>query len=111
MNNPQARGRLIIDLDTVRKDRNKQEYRYVNRARVISHNLEEVGDGRIIDKIVTQLLELYPDGDMMLYIYREGMQVFNPMFLSEWFKKGDIPENFKLSSQERLTKKDKENAD
>jgi hypothetical protein len=95
IHNKQARGRLIIELDTVRKQSNNSEYRYVNRARVLSHNLEEVGDGRIIDKVVTQLLELYPEGDMMLYIQREGRNSFNPMFLSEWFKKKEQPENFK----------------
>lgn len=93
--NEKAKGAVTIELDSVKKSRNDKEYRYIPRARCLEYGLEEVGDGPIIKKLVDQFLELYPEGDRMLYIIRDGKHVFNPMLIKEYGKSGNQPEHLK----------------
>jgi len=71
---------IRIELDTVRKDINGQEWRWVNRASACG--MEESGDGRVIVNLCQRLLEGGYTGEVM--VYRDETPCFNPLSLELW---------------------------
>lgn len=85
---------LVIELDTVKKTRGRHEWRPVNRARF--RDIEEVGDGFILTKLMARILELEPTQNRSLvYVYRDGTLCFNPIPLEDWLKKKEQPPQLK----------------
>ena len=74
-----------IELDTVWKARNGQEGRRVNRARF--RDLEEIGDGAIICRLMRRALAIWPDlGGVS--VWRGGECCFAEMPAETWASAG-----------------------
>lgn len=86
-----------IQLDSVKKHRNKQEYRYVPRA--TWQDMEVVGDNNIISRLCHQISLRFSCDSGTVEVFREGTPVFNPMPLKTWLKSdpfaGEQPEHLR----------------
>ena len=74
---------LRIELDEVKKWRNKSEFQRVPRAR--HGNLAITGYGKIVAKICAELSEIY-DGTEMVEVWRGDMLCFQPQTLERWIR-------------------------
>jgi len=75
---------IRIELDSVTKWRNTKEYRTVPRARCEEYDMEVVGDGLIVKKLIRDLYEQNPQisGDVM--VFRSGTLCFTPAPIKSW---------------------------
>ncbi len=80
---------ILIELDSVRKDSNKSEYRNVNRAVCREFGLEVIGDGPIIKKLLKDLDEHNCDISRGVEIRRSGVLCFNVVPLNLWINPPD----------------------
>ena len=74
---------IKIELDEVKKWRNKTEYREIPRAKC--GNMEVIGYGEIVARLCAELAELY-DGAKMVEVFRGGTLCFKPRELQNWAK-------------------------
>jgi len=77
---------IRVDLDTVKKYRNKQEWRPVQRARILSHDLEVVGDGPIIKHVCKLFTEKYPQIDAYVEVFRGDTCCFEKTPISAFMR-------------------------
>lgn len=86
---------FIIELDSVRRYRNKQEYRTVNRAKCTELGLEVVSDQSVIVLLCKKMRDLGIVGQVR--VCRQGKEVFAAENLNIWadnkFGKGTQPEH------------------
>jgi len=75
---------IRIDLDSVTKWRNKNEYRNVPRARCEEFDLEVVGDGRIVQRLAKKLYEEKGQIDATLVVFRGVTPCFTPTPIKTW---------------------------
>ena len=73
---------IRIELDEVKKIRNKHEYRMVGRASFDGH--EVVGDGFIIKNLCAKLLDNRYDPQSIVEVFRGKTLCFHPKTLHEW---------------------------
>lgn len=74
---------IRIELDAVRKWRNKQEYRTIQRARAKGH--EVTGDGMLIERLCKTLISEGGEApDEQCEVWRGGTLCFSALNLSEW---------------------------
>lgn len=73
-------GQHIITLDSVRKNRNAQEWRNVGRA--MCGPFESVGDGENIRHVARQMIESGLSGEVE--VWRGGTLVFAAAPLEKW---------------------------
>ena len=74
---------LKIELDEVKKWRNKSEYREIPRARC--GNIEVIGHGKIVSRLCAELAELYDEAEMV-EVWRGDVPCFKPRKLGFWAK-------------------------
>ena len=74
---------LKIELDAVKKWRNKSEYREIPRARC--GNTAVIGHGRVIAQLCAELAEVY-QCDEMVEVWRGDTLCFKPQELGFWAK-------------------------
>ena len=91
---------IEVYMDSVRKYRNKSEYRLQNRA--VCMGKEYVSDGETIKPLLASILADNPSlTGSDVYIYRGATLVFNPMPIDEWASgralRGEQPEHLKRS--------------
>jgi hypothetical protein len=86
-----------IQLDSVRRDRNKNEYRMVPRA--TWQDMEEVGDQKIVAALCRKISMRFSCDLGTVEVFREGTPVFNTMPLKTWLKSnpfaGEQPEHLR----------------
>jgi hypothetical protein len=102
---------IIIQLDSVKKYRNKSEWRPVNRASTTYKDtyIEVVGDGHVILQILDRLYTFYNCPITAYVEVRRGeMPVFKSMPLNQWLfpEKQAIPEGLLQYQQSRRENKD-----
>ena len=72
---------IKIELDEIKKWRNKSEFQRVPRAR--HANREVTGYGKIVAKLCAELAEVY-EGTEMVEVWRGTMLCFEPQTLEQW---------------------------
>jgi len=75
---------IRIDLDSVKKWRNNQEYYTLPRARCEEFDLEEVGTGRIIKRLAKRLYEEKGQIEASLVVFRGVTLCFTPAPIKSW---------------------------
>lgn len=97
------REEIRIELDSVKKHRNAQEWRNVNRASACG--IEVTGDGTLIDKLCQSLIDAGHAPDTPASVWRNGTPVFRANNLRIWAKgsalAGAQPEHLKGASKRR----------
>lgn len=73
---------LRIELDSVRKYRNRAEYRPMNRASLGELSIE--GDGPLIGRLCALKIEAGGDPQSLVEVYRDETLCFRAKPLSEW---------------------------
>lgn len=88
---------IDIQLDRVKRHRNKSEWRWVMRASW--NNMEEVGDHAIIQSLIRRIAEEYPRFNGLVTVSRGDTPVFHATPIKTWLKPnpfaGKQPEQFK----------------
>ena len=89
---------LRIEMDSVKKYTNKNEYHTVPRVRALEE--EVMGNGEIVRKLCSILIEKNPQINPLVYVFRGNTLCFIPKPLKSWLeegavKKGEQPEQFK----------------
>ena len=88
---------ITVKLDSVKKYRNAQEYRNVNRASAEGHSV--VGDGSIISRLCADLVGFGRDPATPVQITRENTVCFTICSLGSWASgralSGKQPEQFR----------------
>ena len=74
--------KIIVYLDTIPKIRNCSEYRMINRAR--SGDLELIGDGPIVQKLLRKRFEQGASKEAIVEVYRGDTLCFVPTPLKSW---------------------------
>ena len=83
------REKITVRLDAVRKYRNKSEYRTVQRARC--NDIEVIGDGPVIRRVLHQVHEAGVPIDAVVEVYRGETLCFRRMTLETWTVPGKNP--------------------
>ena len=83
------REKITVQLDAVRKYRNAQEYRTVNRARI--GDIEEIGDGRVVLKALKRVSENGARSDALVEVLRGDTTCFKLRTLKSWTTPGENP--------------------
>lgn len=98
---------ITIYLDTVRKYRNKQEYRPVNRARTTYNGqyYEAVGDGDVERNLLSMLRDDKCPIDAQVHVLRDALPCYEPMPLYRWL--GLDKDGNKLDRRPKQLRKDK----
>ena len=79
MSDEPMENRIVVRLDSVQKFRpnNRTEYRFVNRA--FFGDLEVVGDGYILTRLLHKIIEVMPERmDDEVLVYRGETLCFEP---------------------------------
>lgn len=87
---------IVIRLDSIQKFRpgSRAEYRYVNRASF--GDLEIVGDGYLLTRILQEISEVSPERmDDQVMVYRGETLCFEPASLRRWVAKREQPEQLR----------------
>jgi hypothetical protein len=83
------REKITVQLDAVRKYRNKSEYRTIPRVRC--NDLEVIGDGKIIRRILRQAHDEGASLDALVEVYRGETLCFRLAPLKAWIVPGQNP--------------------
>jgi hypothetical protein len=90
---------IRMELDSVRKYRNAQEWRPVNRAR--AEGIEEVGDHSVIVGLCQKLIEAGHTGKVE--VWRGAMPVFSAIDIEMWANRrvgnGEQPEHLRRAAE------------
>jgi hypothetical protein len=90
---------IRIELDSVRKYRNAQEWRNVNRASALG--MEEVGDHDVIKVLCRRITEAGHTGDVE--VWRGELPCFKAAPLAVWASgkalKGEQPEHLRRAAE------------
>lgn len=87
-----------VVLDSVKKQRNAEEFRFVCRASCPKYELSEAGDHRVLTGVLKQLKEKFPEKDFRVEVKRKDQIVIVPFMLSQWFAKKEQPEGLKKAN-------------
>lgn len=74
--------KITVYLDTIPKIRNSSEYRMINRAR--SGDLELIGGGPIVQKLLRKLYQQGAPKEAIVEVYRGDTLCFVPIPLKSW---------------------------
>ena len=76
-----------IELDEVKKHRNRSEWRTVPRARCAALGIEIIADGNGIGKVCDMIAEV-AESDSSVTVWRGDMLVFHEARLEHWLQRG-----------------------
>lgn len=93
---------VVVVLDSIRKERNHQEYRMVGRARCEEFNLEVSGDGHNLRKLIHLLAENNCDISRGLEVRQGDTLCFVVVPLKSWLNPPDRrPDHLKKARPRR----------
>lgn len=91
------REKITVRLDSVRRYRNTQEYRPVNRAR-IGDDIEVIGDGKIIHRALEMARLAGASIEAPVVVLRGETTCFREMPLKSWFERGEQPPHLRRAA-------------